>query len=117
MINCIESDPFDAGTCYIAATSYKSGDFKPYLIKTENFGQTWSLITNGIQESNFSRVIRADLKAKGLLYAGTENGMYVSYNSGKMWYPLQLNLPITPITDIALKTTHSSSQRKVVVYG
>jgi photosystem II stability/assembly factor-like uncharacterized protein len=103
MINCIDTDPFDAGTCYVAATSYKSGDFKPYLIKTENFGQTWSIITNGIPELYFSRVIRADLKTKGLLYAGTENGMYVSYNSGKMWYPLQLNLPLTPITDIALK--------------
>jgi photosystem II stability/assembly factor-like uncharacterized protein len=103
MINSIEPDPHSDGGCYIAATSYKNGDFAPYLYKTEDFGKTWSKITKGIQAEHFTRAIRADLVKKGLLYAGTEYGMYVSFDDGKNWRPFQLNLPIVPITDITLK--------------
>ena len=103
MINSIESSAFDAGTCYVAGTKYKSGDFAPYLYKTSDYGKTWTKITNGINPEHFTRVLREDPKQKGLLYAGTETGMYISFDDGKKWQPFQLNLPIVPITDLAIK--------------
>ncbi len=103
MINSIEPSAFDEGTCYVAGTRYKLGDFKPYLYKTTDYGKTWKKITNGINQEHFTRVVREDPKRKGLLYAGTETGMYVSFDDGANWSPFQLNLPIVPITDLALK--------------
>ncbi|MEH6534760.1 MAG: glycosyl hydrolase [Psychroserpens sp.] len=103
MINSIEPSAFDAGTCYVAGTKYKTGDFAPYLYKTTDYGKTWKKITDGINPEHFTRVLREDPKRKGLLYAGTETGMYISFNDGKNWKPFQLNLPIVPITDLALK--------------
>ena len=103
MINSIEPSAFDEGTCYVAATRYKLGDFKPYLYKTTDYGKTWKKITNGINNEHFTRVLREDPKRKGLLYAGTETGMYISFDDGQNWKPFQMNLPIVPITDLALK--------------
>ncbi len=103
MVNSIEPSAFDAGTCYVAATRYKLGDFKPYLYKTTDYGKTWQKITTGIGEEHFTRVLREDPKRKGLLYAGTETGMYISFDDGRNWKPFQLNLPIVPITDLAVK--------------
>ena len=103
MINSIEPSAFDAGTCYVAGTKYKTGDFAPYLYKTTDYGKSWKKITDGINPEHFTRVLREDPKQKGLLYAGTETGMYVSFNDGKNWKPFQLNLPIVPITDLAIK--------------
>ncbi|WP_291870963.1 glycosyl hydrolase [Maribacter sp.] len=103
MINSIEPSAFNEGTCYVAATRYKLGDFQPYLYKTTDYGKTWSKITNGINKEHFTRVVREDPKRKGLLYAGTETGMYVSFNDGTSWSPFQLNLPIVPITDLTIK--------------
>lgn len=103
MINSIEPSAFDEGTCYVAATRYKLGDFKPYLYKTTDYGKTWSKITDGIDEEHFTRVLREDPKRKGLLYAGTETGMYISFDDGASWSPFQLNLPVVPITDLAIK--------------
>jgi len=103
MINSIEPSAFQEGTCYIAATKYKLGDFKPYLYKTEDYGQTWKKITNGIPDEHFTRVVREDPKRKGLLYAGTEAGIYISFDDGENWSPFQLNLPIVPITDLTIK--------------
>ncbi|WP_323787354.1 VPS10 domain-containing protein [Psychroserpens sp.] len=103
MINSIEPSAYDAGTCYIAGTKYKTGDFAPYLYKTTDYGKTWKKITNGINPEHFTRVLREDPKKKGLLYAGTETGMYISFNDGANWQPFQLNLPIVPITDLAIK--------------
>ncbi|WP_370390838.1 glycosyl hydrolase [uncultured Winogradskyella sp.] len=103
MINSIEPSAFDEGTCYVAGTKYKTGDFAPYLYKTTDYGKTWKKITNGINEEHFTRVLREDPKRKGLLYAGTETGMYISFNDGKDWQPFQLNLPIVPITDLTIK--------------
>ncbi len=103
MINSIEPDPFDAASCYVAATMYKSGDFKPYLFKTSDYGANWTKIVNGIAENDFTRVVRADPKRKGLLYAGTENGMYISFDDGANWRSFQMNLPIVPITDLTIK--------------
>ncbi|WP_054558753.1 WD40/YVTN/BNR-like repeat-containing protein [Croceitalea dokdonensis] len=103
MINSIEPSAFDEGTCYIAGTRYKLGDFAPYLYKTTDYGKSWTKITNGIKNEHFTRVLREDPKSKGLLYAGTETGMYVSFTDGANWEPFQLNLPIVPITDLAWK--------------
>ena len=103
MINSIEPSAFDAGTCYVAGTKYKTGDFAPYLYKTTDYGKTWTKITSGIASEHFTRVLREDPKQKGLLYTGTETGMYISFNDGKNWKPFQLNLPIVPITDLVIK--------------
>ena len=103
MINSIEPSPFDAGTCYVAGTRYKMGDFSPYLYKTTDYGATWTQINKGIDKEHFTRVLRADPSKKGLLYAGTETGMYISFNDGKSWEAFQQNLPIVPITDMTIK--------------
>ena len=103
MINSIEPSHFDEGTCYMAATRYKLGDFKPYLYKTTDYGASWQEINNGINNEHFTRAIREDPKRKGLLYAGTETGMYVSFNDGASWQTFQQNLPIVPITDLVVK--------------
>jgi len=100
MINAIDASPFDSGTAYVAATMYKSDDFHPYLYKTSDYGKTWTKIDRGIDPTHFTRVVRADTVRKGLLYAGTEAGVYVSYDDGANWQSLQLKLPIVPITDL-----------------
>lgn len=101
-INSIEASPFDPGSAYVAATAYKLDDFRPFLYKTSDYGKSWQKITSGIPETTFTRVIREDPNRRGLLYAGTETGMYVSFNDGAEWQSLQLNLPVVPITDLAL---------------
>jgi len=103
MINSIEPSPFDPGTCYVAGTRYKLGDYTPYLYKTTDYGATWKTITSGIAKEDFTRVVRADPNRKGMLYAGTENGIYVSYDDGTYWSSFQKNLPIVPITDLTIK--------------
>ena len=101
-INSVEASPHDAAVAYVAATMYKWDDFKPYLYKTSDYGRTWKKIDAGIPDGAFTRVVREDTARRGLLYAGTELGMFVSFDDGERWQPLQLNLPYTPITDLAL---------------
>nr|WP_290928021.1 glycosyl hydrolase [Haliscomenobacter sp.] len=103
MINAVEVSPFVKGEAYIAATSYKFGDYTPYIYRTLDYGKTWTLTTKGIPKDEFVRVIRADQKRKGLLYAGTEKGVWVSFDDGDNWQKLQLNLPPVPIADLAVK--------------
>ncbi|MEO1051042.1 MAG: YCF48-related protein [Bacteroidota bacterium] len=103
MINCIDVNPHKKGGAYVAATSYKFGDYTPYLYKTDDYGETWQLITAGIKSTDYTRAIRADLTRPGLLYAGTEWGMYVSFDDGVSWQPFQLNLPIVSIRDLHVK--------------
>jgi photosystem II stability/assembly factor-like uncharacterized protein len=102
-INSIELDPHEPGGLYVAATMYKWGDYQPYLYKTKDYGQSWQKIVDGIEKEHFTRVVRADPDRKGLLYAGTESGMYVSFDDGASWQSFQLNLPTVPITDLAVK--------------
>ena len=85
------------------ATMYKWDDNRPYLYRTSDYGKTWKKITNGIPDTAFTRVIREDPNRRGLLYAGTETGMYVSFDNGERWQSLQLNLPVVPITDLAIQ--------------
>ncbi|HKV07196.1 MAG TPA: glycosyl hydrolase [Thermoanaerobaculia bacterium] len=103
MINAIDPHPFEKGGAYVAATMYKSDDFRPYLYRTADYGATWTRIDAGIDPMHFTRVVRADPARRGLLYAGTERGVYVSFDDGARWQPLQLNLPIVPVTDLAVK--------------
>jgi hypothetical protein len=103
MFNSIDPDPFNKGGAFVAGTRYKMGDFEPYLYHTKDYGNTWTKITAGIPDKHFTRVVRADPAKEGLLYAGSEYGMYISYNNGQSWQPFQLNLPIVPITDLHLK--------------
>ena len=100
-INAIDASPFDAGTAYVAATAYKSDDYKPYLFKTTDYGKTWKKIVSGIPANAFTRVVREDPNRKGFLFAGTETGIYYSANDGETWASGQLNLPVVPITDLA----------------
>jgi photosystem II stability/assembly factor-like uncharacterized protein len=109
-INSIEASPNDAATAYVAATMYKFDDFRPYLYKTNDYGRTWKKITRGIPDSSFTRVIREDPNRRGLLYAGTETGMYVSFDDGENWQTLQLNLPVVPIADLVI---HKDSRQLV----
>ncbi len=102
-INSLDASPHDAGTAYIAATMYKSDDNKPYLYKTSDYGKTWKKIVKGLPDNSFTRVIREDPARKGLLYAGTETGLYVSFDDGENWQTLQLNLPVVPITDLVIQ--------------
>jgi photosystem II stability/assembly factor-like uncharacterized protein len=102
-VNSVDIHPFERGGAYIAATRYKSGDFRPYLYRTTDWGASWSRITNGIPTNFFTRVLRADPDREGLLYAGTERGIYYSLDDGAKWQALQLNLPVVPITDLAIR--------------
>ena len=102
-INSIEASPNDQATAYVAATMYKWDDYKPYLYKTNDYGKTWKKITSGIPDSAFTRVIREDPNRRGLLYAGTETGIYVSFDDGDHWQSLQFNLPVVPVTDLVIQ--------------
>jgi len=103
MMNCIDIHPTIDGGAYVAATSYKFGDYTPYLYKTTDYGKSWKLITDGIDANHYTRAIRADPERPGLLYAGTEWGMYISFDDGASWQPFQLNLPIVAIRDLHVR--------------
>ena len=103
LVSIIDPSPHDAGTAYVAATRYKLQDNRPYLYKTSDFGRTWTKIVTGIPATDFTRVIREDPGRRGLLYAGTETGVYVSFDDGGRWQPLQMNLPVVPVHDLVIK--------------
>ena len=103
MWNRVEIDPIRKGTAYFAGTRYKLDDFAPYLYVTHDYGETWEKITNGIDPMHFTRAIVASPRKSGVLFAGTEYGLYISVNDGKNWEPFQLNLPKTPITDLLIR--------------
>lgn len=104
-INMIEHSPHQPGRAFIAVYKYRENDFRPYIFRTDNYGKKWVLLTdgeNGIPVGHFTRVVREDPVRKGLLYAGTEYGMYLSLDDGRQWQPFQLNLPVTPVTDMLI---------------
>ena len=102
-ISQIEASPFEAGTAYVAVDRHQNDDLRPYIYKTSDYGQTWTKLGHGIPEGSFVRAVREDPKKRGLLYAGTENGVYVSFNDGADWRSLKLNLPTTPVHDLVIK--------------
>jgi photosystem II stability/assembly factor-like uncharacterized protein len=99
-VNTIEPSPHQPGRAFAAVFKYMLDDYHPYIYKTDDYGKTWTLIVDGIPADHPVRVVREDPVRKGLLYAGTEYGMFVSLDDGAHWQPLQLNLPATPVTDI-----------------
>ncbi len=102
-ISLIEVSPHQDGVAYLAGNRYQLGDRRPYLYKTADFGKTWSQIVTGIPENDFPRTIREDPKRRGLLYVGTEHGIYVSFNDGASWQSLKLNLPTMPVHGIVVE--------------
>src|SRR5262249_14528136 len=102
-ISLIEASPFEAGVAYAAVERHQWDDNRPYIYKTADFGKSWTKITKGIADNTFVRAVREDPKKRGLLYAGTETGVYVSFNDGADWRPMKLNLPTTPIHDLVVK--------------
>ena len=103
MISIIDPSPHDAGTAFVAVDRHKLDDRAPYIYKTADFGKSWSRINNGIPAGAYVRSVRQDTKNKNLLFAGTELGPYVSFDDGAHWQKLQLNLPVTPVTDLIVK--------------
>jgi photosystem II stability/assembly factor-like uncharacterized protein len=102
-ISQVEASHYDAGTAYVAVDRHQNDDLRPYIYKTSDYGQTWTKLGNGIPEGSFVRAVREDPKKRGLLYAGTEDGVYVSFNDGADWRKLKLNLPTTPVHDLVIK--------------
>ncbi|HJS57511.1 MAG TPA: glycosyl hydrolase [Vicinamibacteria bacterium] len=105
-VNMIELSSHQPGRAFVAVHRYRMDDFRPFVLRTNDWGATWEPLTsasNGIRPGHFVRVVREDPARRGLLYAGTEYGLYVSFDDGRAWQPLQINLPVTPITDLAVK--------------
>jgi photosystem II stability/assembly factor-like uncharacterized protein len=103
IVNVVEPSPHDPATAYFAAAGYKMNDFTPYIYKTNDYGETWTKIVRGIPGNTFARSVREDPDRRGLLYAGTETGLFVSFDDGAVWQELQLNLPEVPITDMRVR--------------
>jgi len=103
IINVVEPSPHDPATAYFAAAGYKMNDFTPYIFKTNDYGESWQKIVDGIPSNTFARSIREDPDRRGLLYAGTEAGVYVSFDDGELWQELGLDLPEVPITDLRVR--------------
>jgi photosystem II stability/assembly factor-like uncharacterized protein len=104
-INAIEVSPHDPAVAYVAATRYGFNDLTPYFFKTKNYGQTWERIGQDLPIGGWARVVREDPVRRGLLYAGTENAIYLSFDGGQDWQPLQLNLPVTAVMDLKVHGT------------
>jgi len=102
-VNAIEVSPHDAGTVYVAVAGYKMNDFRPHVFKGTEYGRRWTRIDEDFPDDNFVRVVREDPARRGLLYAGTEGGMFVSFDDGAHWQPFDLNLPPVPITDLTIR--------------
>ena len=103
LCSMIEASPHDPGTAWLAVDNHENDDFTPHIFRTHDYGGTWTEIVDGIPNTTFVRVVREDPNKKGLLYAGTEMGVFVSFKGGELWQPLQLNLPLVPIHDLAVK--------------
>jgi photosystem II stability/assembly factor-like uncharacterized protein len=103
MISLIDASPHDAATAYAAVDRHQMDDIRPYAYRTRDFGKTWTKITNGIPENTYVHAVREDPVRKGLLFAGTERGVFVSFNDGDDWQPLQLNLPNASVRDLVIK--------------
>jgi len=103
MVSLIEPSPFDAASAYLAIDAHRLDDVKPYIYKTKDYGKTWTAITTGIPDGSYAHAVREDPKRKGLLYAGTESGVYISFDDGARWQSLQLDMPTTPVHDLTIK--------------
>jgi photosystem II stability/assembly factor-like uncharacterized protein len=103
LVSIIDASPHAGGTAYVAIDRHKLDDCKPYIFKTSDYGKSWTKITAGLPENGYAHSVKEDPKRKGLLFAGTENGIYASFDDGNHWQSLRLNLPTTPIHDLMVK--------------
>jgi photosystem II stability/assembly factor-like uncharacterized protein len=103
LVNSIEVSPHDPATAWVVITRYKYNDFTPHIYRTHDYGRSWDEVVDGISEEDWVRVVREDPTTPGLLYAGTETGLYISFNGGDGWRPFQLNLPVVPVTDLTIR--------------
>jgi photosystem II stability/assembly factor-like uncharacterized protein len=104
-VSMIEASSQDAGTAYVAVERHKSDDFAPYVFKTTDFGKSWTKLVEGLPANNYVHAVRIDPRRANLLFAGTEQGVYLSFDDGAHWKPLQLNLPVAPVNDLVIKNT------------
>jgi photosystem II stability/assembly factor-like uncharacterized protein len=102
-VSIIDPSPNTPGAAYIAVDRHRMDDFRPYIFKTTDYGKSWTRIVGGLPSNAYVRSVREDPKRKGLLFAGTESGVFVSFNDGAIWQPLQMNLPVSPIHDLVVK--------------
>jgi photosystem II stability/assembly factor-like uncharacterized protein len=103
LISILEASQHTAGAAYVAVDRHKLDDFKPYIFKTTDYGKTWTKIVGGLPENSYVHSVKEDPKKKGLLFAGTENGIYISFDDGVKWQSLRMNLPMTPVHDLIIK--------------
>jgi photosystem II stability/assembly factor-like uncharacterized protein len=103
IINVVEPSPHDPAKAYFVAAGYKMNDFTPYVYRTNDCGESWEKIIEGVPGNTFARSIREDPDREGLLYLGTENGLFISFDDGDHWQPFQLNLPQVPVTDLRIR--------------
>ena len=103
LVNCIELSPHEPGVAYVVTTRHRFGDFTPNIMRTRDYGATWQRIVEGIEDEDFARAVREDPGRRGLLYAGTESGVWVSFDDGDHWRSLRQNLPVVPVTDLAVR--------------
>jgi photosystem II stability/assembly factor-like uncharacterized protein len=116
-VSMIEASPRDAGTAYLAVERHKMDDFAPYVFKTTDFGKTWTKLVTGIPANDYVHAVRVDPSRPGLLFAGTEQGVYVSFDDGAHWQALQINLPIVPVNDLIVKKNDNSNDLVVATHG
>ena len=116
-INAIEVSPHEPGVAYIAVAGYKMNDFKPYIYKLTDFGKRWMRLDSDLPDDNFVRVVRADPEREGLLYAGSEGGLFVSFDDGDHWQSLNMNFPTVPITDLRVRQNTLIAATQVVGFG
>src|SRR5213075_1418369 len=103
MVSLIDASPHDVASAYAAIDRHQMDDIAPHIFRTHDSGKTWTGITNGIPATAYVHAVREDPIRKGLRFAATELGVYVSFNDGELWQPLQLNMPVTPVRDLVVK--------------
>ena len=116
-VSMIEASPREAGTAYLAVERHKMDDFAPYVFKTTDFGKSWTKLTTGIPANDYVHAVRVDPSRPGLLFAGTEQGLYVSFDDGAHWQAMQINLPMSPVNDLLVKKTDNGNDLIVASHG
>ena len=116
-VSMIEASARDAGTAYLAVERHKMDDFAPYVFKTTDFGRTWTKLVNGLPPNGYVHVVRADPRSPRLIFAGTEQGVYVSFDDGAHWQSLQINLPLAPVNDLVVKSGDTNDDLVVATHG
>ncbi len=116
-VSMIEASPRDAGTAYLAVERHKMDDFAPYVFKTTDFGKSWTKLVAGLPANDYIHAVRVDPSRPGLLFAGTEQGVYISFDDGGRWQALQINLPVAPVNDLIVKKNENSNDLVVATHG